>query len=197
MSDNAHTLSARVALNYQTTHQEILELAQRMSEEQLHWRATPEALPIAFHLWHVARWADHLQASIPGMTPELSRTLPAHKQVWESEQLAQRWGFAGELGYAGTGMEMSEQEASRLHYPSQDELLAYAAQVFAAAEKMVAAIPRDEWDAMEQPQELTEGILGDSTVGDAIVSHLVHDNRHLGAMESLLGLQTGGGSATT
>jgi hypothetical protein len=43
---------------------------------------------------------------------------------------------------------------------------------------------------------LTEGIWGEGTVGGAILEHIKHDWRHLGMMESLLGLQGQPGTAT-
>jgi hypothetical protein len=42
----------------------------------------------------MARWEDHMQATVPGMTEELSRRLPPEKQIWEKDQLAAKWGFA-------------------------------------------------------------------------------------------------------
>ena len=58
---------------YCRTHRRLLTLAEKVTETQLHWRSTPQSHSIAFHLWHVARWADYMQAVIPGMTPELQQ----------------------------------------------------------------------------------------------------------------------------
>jgi hypothetical protein len=52
---------------YCRAHRSILEFAGSLSEAQLSWRAAPGSLNIAFFLWHVGRWADHLQAATPGM----------------------------------------------------------------------------------------------------------------------------------
>ncbi|MFN8469838.1 MAG: DinB family protein [Caldilineaceae bacterium] len=181
---------------YQVGHRHILQFAEKLTDEQLHWRPTPEALPIAFHLWHVARWADYTNAVIPGMTPELSRILPPAGQIWEAERLAERWGFADDLGAKATGMQMGEEAGARLKYPGKDELLDYARKAFAAVEASSAAIPPDQMEAVEQWQPITDGIWGEATVGEALLDHVGHDNRHLGAMEALLGLQTGKGSST-
>jgi hypothetical protein len=182
---------------YCQTHQRILNLAEKLSEEQLHWRYTPTGHSIAFHLWHVARWADHLQAAIPGMTPELDHRLGPRPQLWEANDLAVRWGFdPDQLGYGATGMTMPDEVAANLPFPSKSELLAYLRQVFVAAEQAVKAIDEREFQAAEQPQPLTEGIWGESVVGDAVVTHLTHTNRHLGMIECLAGLQTGAGTAT-
>lgn len=189
-------LAALIVTGYRSGHQRILEFATRLTEEQLQWRPTLDAPPIAFHLWHVARWADYTNAVIPGMTPELGRLLAPNHQVWEAEQLAERWGFAAQLGYRQTGMQMDEAVAQKLSFPAKADVLDYVQKAFEAVDRTVALIPADQLLAREQLQPLTEGIWGESTVGDAILTHIIHDNRHLGMMECLLGIQTGVGSAT-
>jgi hypothetical protein len=183
---------------YCQTHQAVLAFAEKLTGDQLTWQAAPGSLTIAFFLWHLARWADHLQAAIPGMTPELSRLLPPGKQVWESGDYAARWGFDANLtGFGETGMEMEESAAARLVFPSKEILLAYVRQVFLAAEKAVHAIDEDQFLANEQPQAMTAGIWSEGgTVGSAVMSHLLHAARHLGMMECLLGLQSGSGTAS-
>ena len=182
---------------YCITHERALKLTDKLSDEQLRWRPTPTGHAIAFHLWHMARWADHLQAAIPGMTPELGGRLGPGVEIWEAERLAVRWGFdLVELGYAQTGMTMSDDIATQLAFPAKEELLAYARKAFVTAEHAVKAIDDEQFQKVEQPQPLTEGIWGDSTVGSAILIHIVHDNRHLGMMECLSGLRAGSGTAT-
>src|SRR5262245_7006869 len=100
----ARSHAAEIIGAYRKTHTRILALVERLPDEQLHWRATPDSLPVAFHLWHVARWADHLQAALPRMTAELGRRLAPGAQIWDAEGLATRWGFEpAQLGYAATG----------------------------------------------------------------------------------------------
>lgn len=182
---------------YQQTHARILALAEKLSEEQLYWQPAAGGQSIAFHLWHVARWADHLQAALPGMTPELGRRLDPGGEIWETGGLAARWGFEpAQLGYAGTGMGMADDIATHLSFPAKAELLAYLRQALTAADRAVQAVDDQQFEAIEQPQALTEGIWGESTVGQAILTHLTHENRHLGMMECLVGLQTGSGTAT-
>ena len=91
---------------------------------------------------------------------------------------------------------MSDDVARELRFPDKAELLAYVGKVFAAVEQVVKTIDEQQFQAAEQPQPLTEGIWGEGTVGDAIMEHIVHDNRHLGAIECLYGLQTGSGTAS-
>jgi hypothetical protein len=189
--------AALTIATYRLTHRRILDLAERLTEAQLGWQAVPGSQTIAFHLWHITRWADYFQATVPGMTPELGQRLGPGQQIWEAEGLAAHWGFEpAQLGYAATGMRMPGDVATGLAFPPKAELLRYLQQALAAAGRAVDAIDDQQFAAAEQPQPLTEGIWGESTVGDAILSHIVHENRHLGAIEGLLGLQTGSGTAT-
>jgi hypothetical protein len=183
---------------YCQNHQHTMEFAEKLTNAQLTWHAAPGTLSIAFFLWHVARWADHLQSAIPGMTLELSRQLPPGHQLWETGEYAVQWGFdTASTGFAETGMEMDESDAARLVFPSKHILLDYVRRSFSAAELAVSAIEEDQFLAYEQPQSLTEGVWSEGgTVGDAVMSHLVHAARHLGMMECLLGLQTGSGTAS-
>ena len=183
---------------YLGTHAHILKFADRLSEEQLNQKINPGSPPIAFYLWHLARWAENLQATFPGMTENLSRRLTAKQQIWEAQGLAQQWGFpVGLLGFDETGMEMDETTAANLSFPSKAVLLAYVRQAFATVDATVRSITEDEFITLEQSQPENEDIWKPgNTVGSAILEHLVHDSRHLGMMESLLGAQTGHGTAT-
>jgi hypothetical protein len=183
---------------YCQNHTFILSFAEKLTDAQLTWQAAPGALSIAFFLWHLARWADHLQAAVPGMTPELSRLLPPGRQIWEKDHIASQWGFSeGNTGFGETGMEMDEAEAARLVFPPKEILLDYVRQAFSAAEQAVSAIDEVQFMAAEQPQPMTEGVWSPGgTVGSAVMSHLTHAARHLGMMECLLGLQTGSGTAS-
>jgi hypothetical protein len=183
---------------YTGIHARILGYLRKLSAEQLTWQLTPDTLSIAWHAWHVARWADHIQACVPGMTPELGRRLGAGVQVWHAEDFAARWGFdPAQLGYAETGMTMADSVATRLPFPPKDALLDYIEKAFAAASRNIGAIDEQQLVAPEQPQPLTDGIWGEGTVGDAVMSHITHASRHFGMMECLLGLQGRHGSASS
>lgn len=191
------SFTEKIIQTYCQTHNRIGSLVDKMTDAQLHWRPTAESHSIAFHVWHVSRWADYMQAAIPGMTPELKKRLGARVQIWESEDLAAHWGFpADQLGYAQTGMEMSDDVVRELRFPAKTDLLAYARQAFAAVEQVVAAIDEQQFHEAEQPQPITEGIWSEGAVGGAIVDHISHDNRHLGVIECLYGIQVGSGTAT-
>jgi hypothetical protein len=189
--------ATQVVQSFVKTNRRILTFAERLSDEQLRW-SPDQSHSIAFHLWHIARWTDCFQAALPGMTPTLTAHLEAGVQVWHSSQLAQSWGFDRvELGISETGMEMGDDMAAQLHFPSKEILLDYARQVFAVAEQSVQAINDEEFQATEQWQPMVDEVWGESTVGDSLLTHLTHSSRHLGMMECLLGLQTKSGSATS
>jgi hypothetical protein len=191
--------SAFMVINaYLSLHKRILEFSSKLSQSQLTWQAKPGSLPIAFYLWHLGRWADHLQASLPGMTAELSKRFPPGQQVWDEYKKSQFWiSFSDVLGYAETGMSMEETAASQLQYPPKKVLLDYVQQAFSAVERLVLEIDEIQFYMEEQPQPITEGIWAPGgTVGGAILVHLIHNSRHLGMMECLLGLQSDSGSAT-
>jgi hypothetical protein len=183
---------------YIYTHERILNYLRKLPDAQLYWQLTPDTLSIAWHGWHLARWADHIQACVPGMTPELGQRLGQGVQVWHADSVAAQWGFdPAQLGWGETGMTMPDEVATRLPFPPKDRLLDYVAKAFAAAERNIAAIDDQQFGAAEQPQPMTEGIWGEGTVGDAVMSHLTHANRHFGMIECLLGLQGQHGSASS
>jgi hypothetical protein len=193
MSDSAASL---IIDAYCKTHRTMLEFLQKRSDEELRW-SMDSGNPIAWHAWHVARWADNLQAAIPGMTAALGQRLGTGVQIWYSQGIADKWGFTGsDLGYDQTGMDMPDEAARQLIFPAQTMLLDYVERAFGAAERAVSAIDAEQFISREQPQPMTEGIWGESTVGAAVLSHVTHANRHLGMMEALLGLQGGRGTAT-
>jgi hypothetical protein len=176
---------------YCEIHAHVLTFGETLTDSQLNWQATPGSLTIAFFLWHLGRWADHLQAAVPGMTPELSQRMPPGRQVWETQGFARAWGFdSSSMGYAETGMHMDEAAAARLRFPSKEILLDYVRQAFAAAELAIQSIDEEQFSTKEQPQPVTEGIWEEGeTVGRAIFAHLLHDHAHFGMMQILLGQQ--------
>lgn len=182
---------------YDAVHQRVLAFVTKLTDEQLYWQLTPQTHSIAWHTWHVARWADHLQAAFSGMTLELGHRLGPGVQIWYDELIAARWGFrSGELGFDDTGMGMADDYATSLPFPVRAELLDYVSRVFDRARHAAQQIDEAQFSAVEQPQALTEGIWGESTVGAAVLSHTTHAYRHLGMMEALLGMQGQRGTAT-
>ena len=60
--------------SFKDIHSVVLHLADDLNDEQLNWKPAGYSTSIAFHLWHLARESDMLQAAIlyhnPQFVPE-------------------------------------------------------------------------------------------------------------------------------
>jgi hypothetical protein len=185
---SASLISGRIA----RAHQQVLRLTEELSEPMLRWQAGPRAPAIRFHVWHLARWADRVQASLPTLTPELGRRLGAAEEIWAAQSLATRWGLTpGQLGGSDTGMGLDDDASAALPLPSREELLAYARQAFATTDQRLTGI-----QAADLVAPCTDLYGNTNMVGDVLLSHLGHVNRHLGMIEALRGVQGMAGTAT-
>jgi hypothetical protein len=178
---------------YHETNLKILKAVRELSDSQIRWQPHEACHSIAFILWHVTRWTDHLQATIPGMTQELSRRLPAGEQIWDSEKLAQRWGFnPDKIGELETGTHFDIEASGEPAWPEKSILLDYAERVFAAADHAISVIDEEQFQEIEQSQHdtdyLKEALAKTTTVGNALMDHLIHNAQHLGEIDYLTGL---------
>ena len=168
----------------------ILAVTRDLTAAQLISTAGLHAPAIGFHLWHIARWADIVQAHLPGMGAE-QHAAPIH-EIWKNEDLAIQWGLDNaELGYRHTGMGLSDAAAQALNLPDGATLVAYASRTFDAAALATLAVD-DERFIMPGRDPLGR----ESTVGGAVLNHLLHLGRHLGMIEALRGIMGLHGTAT-
>jgi hypothetical protein len=183
------------------THRMLLALTEELPEAQFCWVPGPMAPPIGWHLWHIARWADRVQASFPAASGAPSA------QIWEEEELVHRWELdRAMLGPLQVGLGMQPQAANRLVQDvGQARHLDYARRSFGACDAAVARLqPGDfelprvsvkafcfggRWDPMEAPP-------GETTVASELMFHSHHGGRHLGMIEALLGVQGLDGTAS-
>ena len=176
----------------QKTHQRLLEIVGDLSETQFAWRQGAHAPSIGFHLWHMARWADRLQATLPAMLIAPTQRPDLAYEIWETDRLAQRWGLqAIALGYGETGMELSDEMAADLVLPQKPIVEEYARAAFAAADRAV--------DLLEDHQLEQRGvdIYGQkNSIGYVLLVHLSHASRHLGMIECVRGMLGLRGTAT-
>jgi len=173
-------------------HEQVLKLANRLSDEQLAWRLNVHTPSISFHLWHIARWADRLQARIPDMSPQMTERLGKATEVWETERMTGSWEISvSALGYGDTGMEMSDEMAANFVLPPKSVLIGYLQRTLAAVERSIAAI-----DTKQFLQEWTNLYESNGLVGESLVSHLGHISRHLGMIEAMIGVQGMPGTAS-
>src|SRR5258706_10659165 len=125
---------------FKDIHAVILEFAESIDEDQLHWRPRGYSTSIGFHLWHLARESDYLRAIILERTPQLGADFGEAKEAWAKESLAQKWGFPTELN-ATVGTGLTDEVAATLPIPKKDELMNYL---------------RGSYDALEQFVELLD-----------------------------------------
>ena len=178
--------------SFKDIHKVVLNLADDLNDEQLRWKPNGYSTSIGFHLWHLARESDYLKAAIlhhyPGFVPEFGDG----KEVWETESLAQKWGFPEGLHQTvGTGL--SDEVAATLPIPKKDELLGYLRSSYEAIECFIEQLDTRYPDFENVDEALKKKI---EMIRLNLLVFLSHDCRHLGMMECLKGLQTGFGSAT-
>lgn len=178
-------MTAMLADRAATVHADLLTAAREPDAEQFARWLAPNVPSVAWHLWHVARWADRVQTILPGVLGE--RRTPS--EIWEVESLAARWALdSTALGYGQTGMEMGDDAASTMRLPDRDTLADYAQRAFAGAEAMFRSIG-DVRLSTRGPDLLYAGRLNrERSVGESVIGHVSHLSRHLGTIEGLRAL---------
>jgi|SRR5437867_3986257 len=161
------------------SHTRVLHVIDDLDDAALRERPG-RANPIAFDLWHIARWADWLQTEISTTRGEDVRS------IWEREDLPARWRWDGaKLGAFQTGMGMDEGVSAQLPLPEKSEIERYARECFSAFDAVVASL--GEEDLRGELKSGSPNEMDDAKIHTWIVSILVHANRHLGMIESLKG----------
>jgi hypothetical protein len=178
--------------SFKEIHKVVLNLADDLTDEQLNWKPEGYSTSIGFHLWHLARESDYLKAAILQHYPLVIPEFGDGKEIWESESLAQKWGFPEGLHQTvGTGL--SDEVAATLPIPKKDELLGYLRNSYEAIECFIEALDTNYPSFENLDEEQRKKI---ERIRLNLLVFLSHDCRHLGMMECLKGLQTGFGSAT-
>jgi hypothetical protein len=180
---------------YKDTHKIVLDLAESLTDEQIHWKPAGYNLSIGFHLWHLARESDFLKARFVEIIPGLGAELDDGREIWSREELAAKWNFpAGlDLGQAGAGTGLRKQAAGSLPIPEKEELLDYLRRSYEAVEKFVELLDTCHPNFENADEDLKKKI---QNIRLNILVFLLHDGRHLGMAECLKGLLTGKGTAT-
>ena len=178
------SIMAEIARKYRDTQGTLLELVDSLTDEQLSRTPNQTTPGIGFHIWHTARWADYLQEIIHGQG----------NQLWEKEDIATRWDMVtASLGYAQTGMSMDDKTAMTLKIPKKALLLDYASRAFDLAQQAVDGI--GDADFYRVYECLHGETWHDGQIGPIISTWMTHDNRHLGMIECLIGIQGMHGTA--
>jgi hypothetical protein len=189
-------------------HAWILQATEKLTEDELCQSFAFTAPPIGWHLWHIARWADRVQASLPRQSDTTDHRPDPNQGVWQQERLAERWDLdPATLGTLEEGSGMALDASTALpRRIGRDALLAYAMQTFAATDAVVADLRPDQFleqrsSVMEYKYDVTDGRIwrapgAETTVVADLAFHLSHANRHLGMIEALSGLLNKKGSVT-
>ncbi|MCC6180063.1 MAG: DinB family protein [Chloroflexi bacterium] len=174
----------------------VLTMTGKVDDAQLRWHANAVSPSIAFHLWHLGRWADRVQSTVPGLTPSLGERLGSGTEIWDVDGIAAAWGFdESTLGNGRTGSGMTDADAQALPFPPREVLLGYVERAFQAVERAFAAID-DEQFVQSASLTTAHGPVHTIMVGEIMTSHLAHVSRHLGMIEALIGVLGAHGTAT-
>lgn len=184
------TIPYLLSRSYARNLRDILALCREVDEETFR-RHVPGTNSLAHDLWHIARWADHLQSIISEMSPELTARLGVRPEIWSAEGLKKRWGMSSlDLGHVDTGFGMDEEVAATMPLPSTDELFDYADRAIAAANEVVGGLTEDDLrHEANVPQDrstwLDPGPEARGLVYNWVQAYLRHDAQHVGAMTTL------------
>ena len=184
MSAAGEALAARATM----VHEGTLKLVARTDEPRLLRRLGPTAPPMAVHLWHMARWADRLQARASSAVP---RQAPGRQELWIGERLANAWKIEVRLRKFDSGMEIGDEASAAVVLPTKRALLDDATRAFEAAQRSFDAV--DDDDLVLRSADLYDC---ESTVATMLVGHLTHQHRHLGMIEALVGVVGDSGTAS-
>lgn len=166
--------------SYSTNHDRIIGLVTDLTNEQLLWRPSDLAPSIGFHVWHLGRWADLVQEIFNG----------SGTQVWIKNRIAALWGFSiPDLGFADTGKGIDEDTSANLPLPSKEILIEYVRLAFAEVDNAAAIAAQGHVRGLKM-NPLAEGYFGQETSAVEVILNMAgHDNRHLGMIQMLRGLQ--------
>jgi hypothetical protein len=181
-----------VLRSFQDIHRVVINLAGELNEEQLRWKPQGYSTSIGFHLWHLARESDYLNAAIIQHYPRIGSEFGDGVEIWQRESLAQKWGFPPAL-HETVGTGLSDEVAAMLPIPNKEELLDYLHASYKAIEAFIESFDAKYPKLEGLDEELRNQV--EMTHMNLLV-FLTHDCRHLGMMECLKGLKTGFGSAT-
>jgi len=187
----ANPIVERLVREVSWVHSLFESVTEDLDEDALHRQLGPKAPSIAFHLWHIARWADVVQAHLPGASPALKR-LGLGEEVWVARGLASAWGLEMRLGWRGAGTGLDDDASAALTLPDRTALISYARAAFDAAELRLGTIRDDE---LTIP---TSNVFDDPPwpLLQHYTFHLSHASRHLGMIEALKGAMGRRGTAT-
>lgn len=183
------SFSDAVKQRYRLGHRRVLTALEDLTEDQMQWRPAPMAHSVVWNAWHLARWADYLQAKIPTMTQRLQTALRPRHEIWYAKDLARKWALApATLGWGEMGTDMDDGVAAALRFPEKEIVVGYLVSAFEEAEGAVESIADNEFGIMASGIGPWES---ERAIGIYVVGLHAHDERHLGQilyLRRLMGL---------
>ncbi len=157
----------------EASHRALHRAVDGLTEEQLHYRPTPNTNSIAWLAWHLSRWKDRFGAMIAG-----------GPQVWASEGWANRFG----IGQERTGLGDTAEQVAAFRV-SRDMLFGY---VDAAHEATVERVRRLTPEQLQSPfQYMPSG--EPRPTWQACIATAMDFTQHTGQIAYLRGMITGQG----
>lgn len=182
-------------------HAWLIQAGEMVSSEQFVHIFSSDAPPLGWHLWHMARFTDRLQAKLNAVqNSELGA------EIWYQEAVAKKWHLEPEnLGVFETGMGQSHADArNTIINVGQPAVIDYAQAVFEVCNTTLAQLtdsdmPKTYFGILDYAYDNQTGRVWasepkESVIVEDLVFHLTHRSRHAGMMEALRGLM---GSAGT
>lgn len=198
VSANSYT-----AQRVQLAHNWLVYAGESISAADFARVFSPDAPPIGWHLWHMARFADRLQAKLSQLEEG-----EATEEIWERENVPALWKVAPDrLGVFASGMGQTHTDAQKtIATAGQNAILRYAGDVFAACNAAVERLTDADWERtyygiLDYSYDRATGIVQatgptESNVAQDLVFHASHGSRHAGMMEALRGLLGRAGTLT-
>ncbi|MDJ0755233.1 MAG: DinB family protein [Ardenticatenaceae bacterium] len=171
----------------QWTHESVITSTIDLSQNGFARQPGPFAPSIGWHVWHVARFADRLQANLNGKA-----------EIWQANDYVTRWVLESEnLGILENGLNMPLGLTGEVvEHAGKDEILQYANDIFAAVTAGFANLKPADFETMRpsvfayewQAGKVDENPARHALLSEDLVRYLGHASRHLGMIEALLGV---------
>ena len=149
-----------------------LRSIQGLGEEEYRWYPGPEANPICFLLFHIARSEDSSFSRISG---------PQTAQVWGREGLDLKYSLPADGTPRAVGG-WTSQEVRAFRYPPLEELLRYLEAIRAGAVNVLEELNLGRLEEPSNPDR------PETTIAASLWSGPIHEASHRGAIEYLRGL---------
>lgn len=172
MTNNQVDLNQFIVVLLEGPHRQIKLATEDLTDEQLYYQPTVDTNSIAWLVWHLSRWRDHISATISG-----------ESQVWISEGWAQRYGLPSER----TGLGDTPEQVATFRV-AREGLFGYLDAAHRATVERVAKITPQQF---AQPMEYRPGVT--QPPWRALLNVCADSLQHTGQINYLRGMVTGYG----